>query len=105
MSCSINGHGSNNIAELTGILRAIMKLSECNFTNDVEIFTDSSYSIQSIWKVMNGIQLYSNHELIKEIEFAIELCNCRIDIKWVRGHKDDYGNIVADILAGNCTKL
>jgi len=78
-----------------------MNLSECNFINDVEIFTDSSYSIQSIWKVMNGIQSHSNQKLIKEIEFAIKLCICRIDIKWVRGHKDDYGNIVADLLEDN----
>ena len=86
MSSSVQGIGSNNIGELNGILSAITKLYECDFVNDVEIFTDSNYSINSIWKVMNGIQCDSNHKIIKEIEFAIELCDCRIEIKYVRGH-------------------
>ena len=86
MSSSVQGIGSNNIGELNGILSAITKLNEYNFVNDVEIFTDSNYSINSIWKVMNGIKCNKNEKIIKEIEFAIEMCDCRIEIKYVRGH-------------------
>ena len=89
ISSTVTGVGTNNIGELNGILSAIMKLNECNFNNNVEIFTDSDYSIRSIWKTMNGIQCKKNQNLLREIESAIDLCDCRIGIKWVRGHKDD----------------
>ena len=72
--------------ELNGILSAITKLNEYNFVNDVEIFTDSNCSINSIWKIMNGVKCNKNHKIIKEIEFAIEMCGCRIEIKYVLGH-------------------
>ena len=105
MSSSVSGAGSNNVAELNGILSAIMKLNECGFANDVEIFTDSNYSIISIWKIMNGIQCKLNQKLLKEIELAIELCDCKIEIKWVRGHSGYLdGNHHADMLAGVCTR-
>ena len=35
---------------------------------------------------MNGIKCNKNQKIVKEIEFAIEMCDCRIEIKYVRGH-------------------
>ena len=89
ISSTVTRVGTNNIGELNGILSAIMKLNECNFNNNVEIFTDSDYSIQSIWKIMNGIQCKKNQNLLREIKLDIVLCDCKIDIKWVRGKKDN----------------
>ncbi|MCB9593408.1 MAG: ribonuclease HI [Sandaracinaceae bacterium] len=87
------GRGTNNIAELTGILRAAEKLSGRDAP--IRIYTDSQYSIGVLTK---GWKAKKNQELIRDIEAALDGLP-DVKIHYVPGHAGHALNERADELA------
>ncbi|KAL2132196.1 hypothetical protein VTI74DRAFT_4111 [Chaetomium olivicolor] len=99
---------TNQRAELTAILRA---LESVNLTQDLEIRTDSKYSIQCVtewyinwerngWKTRAGP--VKNQDLVQQVRDKLderEACGAGTQFIWVKGHDTDQGNIAADRLA------
>lgn len=99
---------TNQRAELTAILRALESVDD---TQDVEIRTDSKYSIQCVtewyaswerngWKTRDGP--VKNQDLVQAIREKLkqrEGKGGQTQFIWVKGHASDKGNIAADHLA------
>lgn len=101
-------YATNNIAELEALLQAVKLAIKCFNVGEkeVEILTDSQYSIKSItewiggwlknnWK--NGT--VKNKEIIEEIYKLYLPYNKRIILSHVRGHVGIEGNELADRMA------
>lgn len=87
------GQGTNNIGELTGILRAAERLER--ETKPIRIYTDSQYSIGVLTK---GWKAKKNVELIAEVKAALgKLAD--VHLYYVKGHAGIELNEVADSLA------
>lgn len=86
------GHGTNNIAELTAILRAVEKAPE---DRPLAIYTDSTYSIGVLQK---GWKAKANKELIAGIKTAIA-GHGKVALHYVKGHAGVPLNERADTLA------
>lgn len=87
------GEGTNNIAELTAILRAAEAFPEgCD---RLSVYTDSSYSIGVLAK---GWKAKANVELIRKVKAALALLPA-VDLHHVRGHRGVVLNEAADRLA------
>lgn len=115
---------TNQVAELTAISRALDQLITMENKKIVNIYTDSSYSINIFsewikkwqsnnWKKMDGKPIL-NSELI--IDINNKLKKQFVIFKHVRAHKTEpskndskyfiwYGNNQADLLATNASKL
>ncbi|KAL2143062.1 hypothetical protein VTI28DRAFT_402 [Corynascus sepedonium] len=99
---------TNQRAELTAILRA---LETVDLTQDVEIRTDSKYSIQCVteWYInwerngwMTRTGPVKNQDLVQKVREKLEEREAkggRTQFIWVKGHDTDQGNIAADRLA------
>jgi ribonuclease HI len=99
---------TNQRAELTAILRA---LESVDLEQDLEIRTDSKYSIQCVteWYVTwerNGWMTrggpVKNKDLVQQVREKLEEREAkggRTQFIWVKGHAMDAGNIAADKLA------
>ncbi|KAL2263585.1 hypothetical protein VTK26DRAFT_6052 [Humicola hyalothermophila] len=99
---------TNQRAELTAILRA---LESVELSQDLEIRTDSKYSIQCVtewyinwerngWKTREGP--VKNRDLVQSIRDKLDRRESeggRTQFIWVKGHSTDPGNIAADHLA------
>ncbi len=88
------GHGTNNIAELVGILQGIQALPR-PVTRKVVVHTDSQYGIGVLarrWKAK------ANGELIAEIRKELEAVP-KVVWHWVRGHEGVALNERCDELA------
>lgn len=107
----IEGDQTNNIGELTAILKAIDKILESRSLNWV-IKSDSEYAIKAVtiwadnwvkneWKTTNGKEV-KNKELIGGIVNALVHAKQRgynIRFEKVKGHSSIEGNEKADLLA------
>lgn len=92
------GHGTNNIAELTAILRGLQLLKTRKIP--VVIYTDSAYSIG----VLTGrYKIKKNKELIAEIRSLISEF-VKVSFKKVKGHVGIPGNELVDELAGRAIR-
>ncbi len=100
--------GTNNIAELNALYKAMLICKESNPTEQITIFSDSKYSIDCIttwaygwkakgWKKKGGE--IKNLELIKGAHELYETIKNRITIKHVKGHAGIEGNELADRMA------
>ena len=69
------------------------------FPFDVNIFTDSEYSIIVINKIMNGDMLRCNMDLLLRLKNALNLCNSRITINKCKAHSGILPNEAADWLS------
>jgi ribonuclease HI len=87
------GHGTNNIAELTAIQRALEALAGDERT--IEIKTDSSYSIGVLTKSWKA---KANQALITDVKAALAKVK-NVRITYVKGHAGIAGNELADALA------
>ncbi|TQS34372.1 hypothetical protein Golomagni_05246 [Golovinomyces magnicellulatus] len=111
---------TNQRAELTAVLRA---LQICPMDKDVQIVTDSTYTINCVtkwyqtwlkneWKTANGSRVL-NKDLVQSIRHLMDrrkLMGAKTALAWVRGHNHDSGNNAADRLAvagssGSCHSL
>jgi ribonuclease HI len=83
------GPGTNQVAELLALLRAIQISSK----GDV-IFSDSRYAIGMAghWRAR------ANLEVVARLRQDVQ--GKDVNISWVRGHNGNKGNMMADRLAG-----
>lgn len=98
---------TNNRAELFAIYMAIKTVADNYKFEKINIYTDSEYSQKSLtvwldtWK-KNGWKSaqkkpVENQDLIKNIDTYLQ--KFPICISWVKGHADNRGNQIADLLA------
>jgi ribonuclease HI len=87
------GQGTNNIAELTGVLRALEAVEDPN--RPMVIHTDSQYSIGVLCK---GWKAKANQQLIAEVRSLLQL-RPRARLVYVPGHAGVPLNERADELA------
>ena len=87
------GHGTNNVAELTAILRACEAVTDAS--RPVRVYTDSNYSIGVLTKSWKA---RANQELIRETKQAL-LRLKDVELRYVRGHHGIPLNERADELA------
>lgn len=104
-------NGSNNASELEAVSNAFKKACDYEITK-LTIYTDSEYVRKGIydwtpvwlrnnWIKADGTEV-SNHVKWKELlanKLALELKGVEIKVLWVKGHRDNLGNIIADKLA------
>ena len=96
---------TNNQMELTAAIKALEALKSNEIS--VDLYTDSKYVIQGInewiegWKSKNWKT--ANKKPVKNVELwkQLDALNQKYNIKWlwVKGHSDDPGNDMADLLA------
>lgn len=101
-------NGTNNIAELNALYKAMKICEESNRTEHVTIYSDSKYSIDCIttwaygWKAKGWTKKggeIKNLELIKGAHELFETIKNKITIKHVKGHAGIEGNELADRMA------
>ena len=106
-------NGTNNIAELNALYKALLLASEQNTSEKVMILSDSKYSIDCIatwaygWKKNNWTKKsgeIKNLELIKNAHNLYEQIKNKIIIKHVKGHAGIEGNELADRMALHAIK-
>ena len=96
---------TNNKMELTASIRALQTLKSNDIT--VDLYTDSKYVIQGInewidaWKVKDWKT--ANKKPVKNVDLWKQLDNLNqkfsVNWHWGKGHSDDLGNDLADLLA------
>ncbi len=89
------GEGTNNIAELQAILRALELLTPEEHTAHILLYTDSAWSLGVLvggWKAKANLEII---DAIKERLVAVP----KIELLKVRGHAGNTGNEEADALA------
>jgi len=106
-----HGEITNQRTELYACIKALEILKDCEL--QIEINTDSEYTINCITKWYNGWiskkwknsknQPVKNQDLIQELYKLYKLKKVRF--KHVRGHKGIYGNEMADQLAVEGSKM
>lgn len=100
--------GTNNIAELNALYKALLIASEIKSPEKIDIYSDSKYSIDCIslwaysWK-KNGWSKkggeIKNLELIQKSHNLYEKIKNNITISHVKGHSGIEGNELADRMA------
>lgn len=125
ISKKINGDKiTNQVAELTACIKAIEKIISSTEVDNILIYTDSMYTINSItlwadkWRKNNWMknenESIMNKKLIKKLYFYYK--NLNIEFQHVRAHKKEpekntnehylwYGNNMADKLANDGADL
>ena len=94
------GSGTNNIAELTAILKALRTLREDENDRLIHLYTDSGWSLGVL---IGGWKAKANVELIEEIREEMKRFT-RLELLKVRGHAGHDGNEEADRLATQATR-
>lgn len=89
------GSGTNNIAELTAILRALQLLDDAEHDRSIHLYTDSGWSLGVL---IGGWKAKTNLELIDEIRERMAKFP-KLELLKVRGHAGLEGNEEADRLA------
>lgn len=103
--------GSNNLSEVQAVSKGIEKALDFDI-DELTIFTDSEYARKGIydwshswisndWVKQDGTEV-SNKEAWQALLFfklKLEQKGVKLSVQWVKGHKDNYGNIMADKLA------
>ena len=106
-------NGTNNIAELNALYKALLLASELNTSEKIIILSDSKYSIDCIatwaygWKAKGWTKKsgeIKNLELIKNAHNLYEQIKNKIIIKHVKGHAGIEGNELADRMALHAIK-
>ena len=98
-------HGTNNMGELTAVLELLRQTE--NLDDDLVVYCDSMYAINSITKWMPGWkrkgwrkgdgQPVLNLEIMKALDEA--MVGRRVRFEWVKGHAGHELNEAADRLA------
>ncbi len=89
------GEGTNNVAELTAILRGLEELSDEEATRHVHLFTDSGWSLGVL---IGGWKAKKNLALIDKVKAQMARFS-DLELLKVRGHAGQEGNEEADELA------
>jgi ribonuclease HI len=96
----LHDHSTNNVAELTAILRGLQLVK--NKHKLVKIYSDSSYSLNSIVGNYNGRK---NRELIEQIVNYVKNYPEKIIFVKVKGHNKLLFNEMADSIASSLLQL
>lgn len=94
------GSGTNNIAELTAILRALETLRENEQDRQIHLYTDSGWSLGVL---VGGWKAKSNVELLEQIRTQMARFP-KLELLKVKGHAGHEGNEEADRLATQATR-
>ena len=89
------GSGTNNIAELTAILRALESLNDDEAQQLIHLYTDSGWSLGVL---IQGWKAKTNLELIGKIKERMAVFP-KLELLKIRGHAGQEGNEEADRLA------
>ncbi len=89
------GSGTNNIAELTAILRALEQVKEDEQDSRIHLYTDSGWSLGVL---IGGWKAKTNLELIESITTQMERMP-NLELLKIKGHAGHPGNEEADALA------
>jgi len=89
------GSGTNNIAELTAILRALEKLTEAEQETNIHLYTDSGWSLGVL---IGGWKAKANLEIIGKIKEQMTRLP-KLELLKIKGHAGHPGNEEADRLA------
>lgn len=115
-----NPSSTNNLAELLALSTALTQAYQIEGLDEIRVYTDSSYVINSFtkdidswkrngWKTQTGKDV-SNIMTMMELDRIKTMMTERgvkMDIQWVKGHNDSYGNTMADmysVVASNSAK-
>ncbi len=101
-------YGTNNIAELNALKKALQIASESKTNSTIEIFSDSQYSINCVskwayswkkngWKKKGGE--IKNLQIIKESHNIYDNIKDKIKLQHVKAHVGIEGNELADRMA------
>lgn len=104
-------HYSNNAAEIDALSHSLAKIKDYDVSR-INVYTDSEYVRRGVtewlanWKRCNwtrsdGTVVSNAHNwkaLSNELDY-IKDKNIKFSIQWVKGHSDNFGNIIADKLA------
>ena len=96
---------TNNKMELTAAIKALESLKSKDIA--VDLYTDSKYVIHGINDWIGGWKLKgwktANKKPVKNVELWQQLDELnqafQVSWHWVKGHSDDPGNDMADLLA------
>lgn len=98
-------HATNNMAELTAVLDLLQQTA--HLTDDLHVFCDSTYAINSITKWLPGWKRRGwrkgdgkpvlNVEIMKALDVAMR--GRRVRFEWVKGHTGHLLSEAADRLA------
>ncbi len=94
------GSGTNNIAELTAILRALETLRDDEVDRLIHLYTDSAWSLGVL---IGGWKAKANLELLEQIRTQMARFP-KLELLKVRGHAGHPGNEEADRLATQATR-
>lgn len=98
---------TNNHAELYSFIKALEKINSLDL-EEVTIFSDSNYIVSNIeiietwknnnWRRVDSKELIHINEWIHIYDLLqqIKSKNIQINIQWVKGHSNNYGNELAD---------
>ncbi len=89
------GSGTNNIAELTAILRALEQITDEEKDARIHLYTDSGWSLGVL---IGGWKAKTNLELIGSIQTQMERLP-KLELLKIKGHAGHPGNEEADHLA------
>lgn len=105
-----NANGTNNTAELNGMLAAFKLAKHYLATHEtVQVLSDSKYSIDSItkwatgwknkgWKKANG-EAIKNPELVQTCYSLYQEIKSKVTVSHVKGHANNEGNELSDRMA------
>ena len=96
---------TNNKMELTAAIKALEALNSKKIP--INLYTDSKYVIQGINDWIDGWKLKdwktANKKPVKNVELWQQLDELnqhhKVTWYWVKGHSNDFGNDIADLLA------
>jgi ribonuclease HI len=89
------GSGTNNIAELTAILRGLQAMRDDDRDRVIHLYTDSGWSLGVL---VQGWKAKTNLELIAQIQEELKRFT-RLELLKIKGHAGQEGNEDADRLA------
>jgi ribonuclease HI len=95
------GEGTNNVAELRAILRAIVELREDERDRTIHLYTDSGWSLGVL---IGGWKAKKNVPLIDKIKARLPEFP-KLELLKVRGHAGQDGNEEADALATKAVRI
>lgn len=105
-----SSNSTNNEAELLAVTTALQKARLMDNLKEVTIYTDSNYIVTSFneniekwkqnnWKRIDGKTIIHINEwtIIDNIHKEFIDKGIKLNINWVKGHSDNYGNNIADL--------
>lgn len=107
-----NPSSTNNLAELLALHTALTRASEVEGIDEVTVFTDSTYTIDSYtkdidkwkvngWKTQTGKDVSNMAVMLKldNVKTKLKELDIKVNVNWVKGHDESHGNTMADLFS------